>query len=141
VSTLVTEPGGWAQYIVLLGSTLLAMTIPLGVQLISFLLGGGKKTGRSATKPAENAEDLAGQISDQVAPDIKLNSRYFLAANITLLLFVLALMLVPLVAVMRSELRAQAAVSVGGVLVALVLSVLYLVRKGDLHWVRSFFRN
>lgn len=111
------------------------MTIPLGAQLFSLLLGGGKTPGRADSSPVDD------RLSDRVAPDIKLNSRFFLAANISILLFVLAMLLVPAVVVLHGETRMRAALAVGGLVTSLVMSVLYLVRKGDLHWVRSFFRS
>ena len=109
------------------------MTIPLCVQLFSLLLGGGHTS-------AQQSRSLVNP-DDAISPDIKLNSRFFLAANISLLLFVLAFILVPCVVVLPQIRHGLGLVCVAGVVLALLLSVLYLVRKGDLHWVRSFFRN
>lgn len=108
------------------------MSIPLALQLLSFLLGGGRR---------DAEQKKASTIADSIQSDLKLNTRFFLAANISLVLFVLVLILVPCMVVLKTVDRGLGLACVVGVVLSLTLSVMYLVKKGDLGWVRSFFRS
>ena len=96
---------------------------------------------KSKSKHEKNSNGLQRPFANQTVLGQKINVRFFLAANAALILFGLALGLVPCATTLQAGNREGlfrgliAIVSVAGFS---VLGLLYSIRKGDMSWVDSF---
>ncbi|MBI2711505.1 MAG: hypothetical protein HYX41_01400 [Bdellovibrio sp.] len=124
----------WDSYYIVFLSAVLSLGIPSVLALLSSAVFQKKRSAhlrQTPDLPAPN-QTVLGQ---------KINVRFFLAANAALILFGLALELVPCATTLQAGnheglLRGLLAiVSVAGFS---VLGLLYSVRKGDMSWVDSF---
>lgn len=134
-------PSGWGVYYVVFLSALLALGIPAVLALLSHLVStrraGGSKPGADAVLSAQQPIEL-----DKSSLGRRMNTRFFLSANASLVLITLGLVLIPCAGILQPEtgragiLRGLIAiVSIAGVA---ALGLLYSARKGDLNWLNSF---
>jgi NADH:ubiquinone oxidoreductase subunit 3 (subunit A) len=120
-------PSGWEVYYVMLLSAVFALCVPLTLRLISLLISfRGRRGEAEKTPPKESAIPLGRKI----------NTRFFLGANVALLLLAFGLALIPCVAASRDG--AGGAISVLSLAGLAALGLLYAARKGDLTWLKTF---
>lgn len=124
-------PSGWDAYYVVFLAAALALGIPLTLALLSRLLS-----------PARPAPDVSGKGPSSYFGSSKLgvriNSRIFLGANVSILLLALALILIPFAVTIQSAACARGAAVMASLAVFAGLGLLYASRKGDLDWLRSY---
>ncbi len=132
----------WTAYYPVFLSAFLSLGIPIGLAGISFLFFQEKKTRkRQPILPLETYSALKTGQFNQTILGQRINIRFFLAVNASLMLMTLALELIPCTAVLHSEKDADlwqcllAIVTLAGFA---VLGLLYAVRKGDMSWLTSF---
>lgn len=130
----------WETYYIILLSALLSLSIPLGLFFISSILQRSKKK----TVTNVTSSFLKSEPSDVAFPE-KINTRFFLAINVAVILLGLSLALVPIVSVFRSVVestdRQQLFRCILGILSLaffLALGLFYASWKGDLGWLRSY---
>jgi len=125
----------WDSYYVVFLSAILSLSIPMLLALISFFLFPKRKRNQSQRFPIEASaknKTILGQ---------RINVRFFIAANGSLVLMTLALALIPCAVTLQQD---QSDGSLKGVLAVISLSVfsilglLYAIRKGDMGWLSSF---
>lgn len=129
----------WDTYYVIFLSGFLALAFPILLGALSWAIRGRK---READPVAP--EDLRFERTETWKDGRKLNTRYFLAINVAIVLFGLSLVLIPMAASLdglvhggdREEILKGlfGIVTVGGFL---GLGLFYASRKGDLGWLRS----
>jgi hypothetical protein len=123
-------PSGWNVYYVVFLSALLALAIPALLGLISWVVA--KKSPRRTVSIGSAGPALGRRI----------NTRFFLSANVALILVTLALVMIPCVGnLSKSASRAgviQGLISILSISGFAALGLLYTARKGDLDWLRSF---
>ena len=136
--------GSWDSYYVVFLSAILSLTLPGILALISYLSRTGSlQTWSQVRKPGSKHLSAAGVEGNTILGQ-RINVRFFLAANAALVLFAIALELVPCVATLQGNSGdgllsgLVAIVSIAGFA---VLGLLYSVRKGDMAWVESFRRK
>jgi NADH:ubiquinone oxidoreductase subunit 3 (subunit A) len=133
-------PSGWDVYYVVFLSALFALGIPAALSLVSRSLaarGAPRTAARAQDSPEAPAASSVGR---------KLNTRFFLGANASLLLITLALVLIPCISGLQARPDgAQSAAGLRWVVASVVslavfasLGLFYASRKGDLDWLRSF---
>ena len=123
----------WDSYYVVFLSAILSLGIPGVLALISYLFFG-KRRKIQATKETEAStpNTILGQ---------KINVRFFLAANAALILFALALELIPCATTLQNgnnEGLLKGLLSIVTIALFAVLGLLYSIRKGDMSWLDSF---
>ena len=126
-------PSGWEVYYVVLLSAVFSLSIPLTLRLISLLISS-RAMGRKVEKTLRPETTLAlGR---------RINTRFFLGANISLLLISFGLILIPCVGTLNPALGSKkeslgAMVAVLSLVGFAALGLLYAVRKGDLNWLKA----
>jgi hypothetical protein len=125
-------PSGWDAYYVVFLSALLALCIPATLSFLSRILS--QPTQSPAPLPTVNATPVGRRV----------NTRFFLGANVSLLLLALALVLIPCVAAIQS-MDEEGGSGLGLITLSIIsiavfcsLGLLYASRKGDLDWLRSY---
>jgi hypothetical protein len=119
-------------------SAVLSLAIPGILAEVSHIFFGAESKKDFGRKNA-----LAAVSSHETVLGQRINVRFFLAVNAALVLFGLALTLVPCATTVRGKDHQEllnglvAIVSVAGFS---ILGLLYSVRKGDMSWVDSFHR-
>ena len=135
-------PSGWDVYYIIFLSAFLALGIPAGLALISYLVSPQIK-GRKQKQPDRYNAVLADSTDvNQTILGQKLNARFFLGANASLVLITLMLILIPCVGMLQPGTDHEgllrgliAIVSISGFA---ALGLLYAARKSDLSWLKSF---
>lgn len=135
-------PSGWDVYYIVFLSAFLALGIPAALALISYLISPQVR-GRKRRPDARHNAILADSTEhNQTVLGQKINARFFLAANASLILITLMLILIPCVGMLQPGtdheglLRGLTAiVSIAGFA---ALGLLYSARKADLGWLRSY---
>lgn len=134
---LIRMTSSWDSYYVVFLSAILSLGIPGLLALLSRLLF--RKKGHKTSHKKNGAETQG--LANQTVLGQKINVRFFLAANAALILFALALELVPCATTLQAGNRdglfrgLVAIVTIAGFS---VLGLLYSIRKGDMSWVDSF---
>ena len=131
-------PSGWDDYYVVFLSAVLALLVPLILGLLS-LVFSSKRTFKPRT--FESAAALSSETKVPMTRQ-RINTRFFLAANASLVLITLGLALIPCVGTLKSSTDGMglfrgliAIVTITGFA---ALGLLYSARKGDLSWLRSY---
>lgn len=129
----------WDTYYVIFLSGFLALAFPILLGILSWVIRGRKK--RTDGVPIEATR--VGQ-TETWKDGRKLNTRYFLAINVAIVLFGLSLVLIPMAASLDGMVQGGkkeeilkglfGIVTVGGFL---GLALFYASRKGDLGWLKS----
>ena len=135
-------PSGWDDYYVVFLSAVLALLVPLILGLLSVIFSS-KRTFKP--RSADSAAALSASISKDTRHPMshqRINTRFFLAANASLVLITLGLALIPCVGTLKSSTDGMgllrgliAIVTIAGFA---ALGLLYSARKGDLSWLRSY---
>ncbi|MEK6578536.1 MAG: hypothetical protein AABZ55_04855 [Bdellovibrionota bacterium] len=123
-------PNGWDIYYVVFLSALLALGFPVVLGTISFLFADPKVSRSRKEGRVELEKAALGQ---------RINTRFFLGVNATIILITLVLALIPISGMILGE-KDKGTVFRGLLLVisiglAAALGLLYSARKGDLSWV------
>jgi NADH:ubiquinone oxidoreductase subunit 3 (subunit A) len=123
-------PSGWEIYIVLLISGGIALGLPMGLALLSRAILGSRPKAR---------EDV--EASTPTAP--RINTRFFMAVHLMLLMVGFALLLIPVVASISqpSSSRIEPAVLIIVLSVSMGIGLAYSSAKGDLAWIKSFVKG
>jgi NADH:ubiquinone oxidoreductase subunit 3 (subunit A) len=137
-------PSSWDVYYVVFLSALLALGVPALLGLFSYLAsaeraqrkeGAGHRKFPASKKPVKNA--VTAELLRK-----KINARFFLGVNASLILMAIALILIPCTGMLQ---QATDRGTFFRCLIAIVslatfcgLGLLYSSRKGDLSWVHSF---
>jgi NADH:ubiquinone oxidoreductase subunit 3 (subunit A) len=132
---------GWDVYYVVFLSALLALMFPGFLGLVSRLAGA-----RQARRDESSGESLASRAPRESRTDLpslgrRVNTRFFLGANVALALLTLAFVLVPCVGAIQEDpangASVAAASGIAFVAVLAGVALLYAARKGDLDWLRT----
>ncbi len=132
---------GWETYFVIFVSAVVALLVPLLLWALSRFLAFKEENVRKIELPGA---DLKVQRSPDTVFGLKINTRFFLGANIALVLVTLGLFLVPYAGVLGDRagqalgVRVKGLISVLSVLTFAGIGLLYAVRKGDLDWLNSY---
>ena len=131
-------PSGWDVYYLVFLSSALALGIPAALTGLSIL---SRSKGRAA--PRSEGESIREFHQPKVETETRLgrrlNTRFFLGADIALLLIASGLLLIPCVSLVHSDFRGL--VGVLSLAVFSTLGLLYAARKGDLDWLKSYKRG
>ena len=125
----------WDSYYVVFLSAILSLSIPALLALISFIFfSKHKRAQKRALAPDASSKNrtILGQ---------RVNVRFFLAANASLVLLALALEIVPC-AITLHELNQEGLfkglTAILSLAIFSMLGLLYAIRKGDMGWLSSF---
>jgi hypothetical protein len=161
-------PSSWDIYYVVFLSALLALGVPALLALISYLVSSRPPVSGSG-KPANGMPLVASEselpglesdggfpeveaallgATDSVRPEVhsqlgsRINARFFLGVNASLLLIALALALIPCAGSLRVDadqtVYLRSLIAIISLAAFAGLGLLYASRKGDLSWVGSF---
>ena len=135
-------PSGWDVYYIVFLSAFLALGIPAALALVSYIVSPQIKGRKQQSSPGFNAVLADSTDVNRTILGQKMNARFFLAANASLILITLMLALVPCVGMLQPGTGHEgllngltAIVSIAGFA---ALDLLYSARKGDLSWLKSF---
>lgn len=131
--------GSWDSYYVVFLSALLSLTFPAVLAAVSFVLFGNK----FRKKPGP-AKELGTRGKNETVLGQRINVRFFLAANAALILFALALALIPCVTTLRADNDEGMGKGLAAIITLAgfsVLGLLYSIRKGDMSWLDSYDRK
>lgn len=153
------SPSGWEFYYVVFLSALVALGIPLVLSAVSIILSRRAKRDRkeaatiaAQADPFQNTSQTLAQIPSSAAPKDadstlgrRINTRFFLSANASLILIALALVLIPYAGVLtlrpdgqNRALILRGLISVVSIAGFAALGLFYSARKGDLNWLQSY---
>jgi NADH:ubiquinone oxidoreductase subunit 3 (subunit A) len=136
---------GWGVYYVVFLAAVLGLMFPVFLALVSRLVRARERR-RAEMEPA-GPFLRAPNVPRASATDLptvgrRVNTRFFLGANVALTLITLAFILVPCIGALHVDSRETAGpAAVAGIVMVAVLSsvaLLYASRKGDLDWLRSY---
>ena len=125
----------WDSYYVVFLSAILSLSIPMLLALISFLLFPKRE------RPQTKGPLIEASAKNKTILGQRVNVRFFIAANGSLVLMTFALALIPCAVTLQQD---QSDGLLKGLLAVLSLSVfsilglLYAIRKGDMGWLSSF---
>ncbi len=127
----------WDTYYIVFLSALLSLGIPGGLAAISFICFSKNKKINKQTKlqPGKPNRTILGQ---------RINVRFFLAANASLILITLGLELIPCATTLHSAPNdglLEGLIAIVSLAGFSVLGLLYSARKGDLGWLSSFYNE
>lgn len=135
---------GWGVYYAVCLAAILALSVPLLLKGMSLLI---RLRNQSRFKPSTKKRAFLFEpdsVSEKPRSK-KLNPRFYLAINVSILLISLSLALIPPAGALRTlDLSGREELFVRGLIVIvsissfLSLGLLYAVRKGDLSWSRFF---
>ena len=141
-------PSGWEIYYVVFLSAGLALGIPFVLWLLSRVFQWGidpaawnsGNAGKDSRNPPENPLlKLTENISSLGA---KNNTRFFLAANVAVVLIALMIALIPSVSALKARTAPVLILRGLGLIISTAgfaaLGLLYAARKGDLGWLGTF---
>ncbi len=137
---------GWEVYYVVFLSAGLAISIPFVLTLLSglFFSGKRKKEEKTIKNPIKRQESKQENKNDTLFRK-RLNIRFYLGLNASMILISLALMMVPFVGAFHpwfsNELRLGASFALISVSVFSFVGLLYSIKKGDLSWIETFQRK
>lgn len=129
-------PSSWDVYYVVFLSALLALGVPAFLAVISFLL---------SSRPRAGGRDAAARpeapSSSRTLLGSRINARFFLGVNASLLLIALALALIPCAGALGPDktdpVYLRSLIAIISLAAFAGLGLLYASRKGDLSWVSS----
>lgn len=123
-------------YLVLFWTGLASMSLPLILLLISALFS------RMVVRPGPAAEV---EPRNRIKESSLINFRYFLVFNSVMILLIFAVLLIPLaiqlnefVMMGSKNMTLKSVLQVFMVLFMLCVGLVYLLKKGDLSWLRSY---
>lgn len=141
------KPSGWEVYYVVFLSGLLSLGIPAALWFLSELLKGkSSSSGPNRALPPQ-------ERGDSVFHGRRFNTRFFLAANASVVLVSAVLVLIPCVSALSRVHQGSAIHAVGNagllrILAAIVtivslifIGLIYSRRKGDLGWMTNLERH
>jgi hypothetical protein len=128
---------GWGAYYLFFLAGGAALAIPLLLHLLATILRrSGQSTAALSVRPS------GGPTSNRVESTrgLKFNTRYFHGASLSIALVVLALVITPYAAGLRTSASAPGPHLLGILLLSSfgMLSVLYVSRKRDARWLEEF---
>lgn len=135
-------PSSWDVYYVVFLSALLALGVPAFLAAISFLVSPPRHRGGADSEAGAHSRPAGREPSPGSAVlGSRINARFFLGVNASLLLISLALALIPCAGTLRSEVTdpvyARSLIAIISLASFAGLGLLYASRKGDLSWVGS----
>jgi NADH:ubiquinone oxidoreductase subunit 3 (subunit A) len=140
-----TWPNGWDVYYIAALSAFLALGIPAGLRLVSKAIAPREAPRTSVSNADPYHEELLSTRQPAFLLGEKINSRFYLAANILLALLGLMLILIPCVGVLQEGASLKSVMSATVAIVTIAgfagLGLLYSARKGDLNWLKSYQRK
>lgn len=134
-------PSSWNIYYVVFLSAVLSLVLPGFLALVSRFMLKKRKISSTGERTFIRKPTVS-QPQDPSSVGQKVNTRFFLSANVSLILVALMLILIPCVGAFHPEndfelaLRGFLVVATLGLFAALAL--LYAARKGDLNWLKVF---
>lgn len=132
-------PSSWNVYYVIFLSAVLALGIPATLAFVSFVALPRQQ--RKKARHDALVEATEGAVLNQTILGKRINARFFMGVNASLVLITLMLALIPCAGMIRAGaepiglLRATVAVVTLGAFAA--LGLFYSARKGDLSWLRT----
>jgi NADH:ubiquinone oxidoreductase subunit 3 (subunit A) len=138
-------PSGWDVYYIVFLSAFLALAIPAALAAVSYLVSP-----RIRGRKQRALKDFNTVLADSGEPNRtvlgqKMNARFFLAANAALILIALMIALIPCVGMLQpgtdSEGILRGLIAIVTIASFAALGLLYSARKGDLSWLRSYYRG
>src|SRR5438128_182080 len=130
-------PSGWDVYYLVFLSAALALLIPIGLAGISLLFSPGSGVRKRRLPSADQEAAIPVKLPEALGN--RINIRFFLGVNSTLVLIALMLGLIPSATAIHANeeshelIRSLFAVISIGALAS--LGLLYSVAKGDLSWL------
>jgi NADH:ubiquinone oxidoreductase subunit 3 (subunit A) len=138
-------PSGWDVYYIVFLSAFLALGIPAALAFISYLVSpkvNHRKFARRAGDPVINTVLADATERNRTELGQKINARFFLAANASLVLIALMLVLVPCVGMLQPgtdhEGLLRGLTAIVSIAAFAALGLLYSARKSDLGWLESY---
>lgn len=131
-------PSSWSVYYVIFLSAFLALGIPVFLAGASYLVSfaKGRRTPAPPQKPAFKPEP------NRTALGRRINARFFLGVNVSLILMALLLALIPCIGALKggegSAHLMHALVAVVSLAAFAGLGLLYSAKKGDLSWLKTY---
>lgn len=133
-------PSSWDVYYVVFLSALLALGVPAVLAVISFLVSS-RPGGRPRPQAVRSDAPGCAALSSRTLLGSRINARFFLGVNASLLLIALALALIPCAGTLRPEntdpVFLRSLIAIISLAAFAGLGLLYASRKGDLSWVSS----
>jgi hypothetical protein len=128
-------PSGWETYYIVFLAAALSLGIPLVLGALSFFFTPAKRVKSGIQIPSEVRSERS-ELSR------RMNTRFFLGANASLILVSLALMLIPCLGYFREERQGgyfpASMWAIISISLFIALGLLYSARKNDLSWQKSF---
>ena len=129
-------PSGWEVYYLVCLSALLALLLPLILTLVSFVISSHRQ---AVSQNVPDAILNASKKTDKkVLAGLRINTRFFLGANVALVLVTMALILVPCVGAFSPDSGFRELLGIVTLVAFAAFALFYSARKGDLNWLRSF---
>jgi NADH:ubiquinone oxidoreductase subunit 3 (subunit A) len=128
-------PSGWNVYYIVFVAGALSLVVPALLALLSYLFSARRDPAALRSSLAHRAR--AAEESNPSAPEKRTNPRAFIALSSALVLFAMALLILPCVVTLSSS-PALGLISIVSVCSFAGLGLLYGIRKGDLDWLLSF---
>lgn len=130
---------GWDVYYIVFLSGVLALGFPLCLAGISFLVSP-RARGAARARREGRRDSLKG-----LSVKRRVNTRFFLAVNVSIILLALSFFLIPCAGVLKSleasgdrEVLVRALVAIFTIAGFLSLALFYSARKGDLGWLNTY---
>ena len=121
-------PIRWPNYSLFVFAALFGLILPIALSAVwRAIRGDSRVNGSAEAAPAGKAQPSIGEA----AP---ISLRFHLAVLLFLGFFGAALLLIPLLFAVRSEMMIPAALSIAAIVVPFVIALFYCIRKGDLSW-------
>lgn len=125
----------WDSYYVVFLSAIFSLSIPALLALISFIFFSKHKRVQKKAPPVDASSKNRTILGQRV------NVRFFLAANASLVLMALALELIPCAITLQGanqEGLLKGLIAILSLAIFSILGLLYAIRKGDMGWLSSF---
>jgi NADH:ubiquinone oxidoreductase subunit 3 (subunit A) len=125
----------WDSYYVVFLSAILSLSIPALLAVVSFIFFPKYKRVQKKPLPFD------ASIQNRTILGQRVNVRFFVAANASLVLMTLALELIPCATTLQednSEGLLKGLIAIISLASFSILGLLYAIRKGDMGWLSSF---
>lgn len=145
-------PSSWDVYYVVFLSAVLALGIPAILAAISYLVSPRRRLKSGVAPLADKRSELASPegspfaltpVENRVALGRRINARFFLGVNASLVLITLVLALIPCAGMIQprevsSGVLLKGLIAIITIALFAILGLLYSARKGDLSWITSY---
>lgn len=129
-------PSGWNVYYIVFVAGALSLAVPALLALLSYLFSA-RRSPTDFRSSAAHRSRLLNDESNPSAPQKRTNPRAFIALSSALVLFSMALLILPCVVTLSSS-PILGLIGILSVCSFAGLGLLYGIRKGDLEWLLTF---